>query len=238
MVERIPFKRITKSVTEIVAETTVTIPTLVVNKPTLPFGKKRVVRFDTDRYLYVFDGTKEKAQAATITDYVTVTNPSYDRDHNDGSYAYYTLAAGTESNIRLYDFGVVKTCFVYTRLGAGSGTFTYLEYSTDGATWTVMYQAYAGTGAGFRKISFRYLRWRGRNTSTSAADTYMYSVEVFDPDDYVDRLDPKVTKECVLLPAVGKNWWVILDCGYSSNYYIYDVSDVAVTHQEGLLEVE
>jgi hypothetical protein len=232
---RLPYKRITKAFTEVVDETLATPPVLILNKYYNPSGKDRFIRFATDLYLYEFDKTKEKAQTATITDYVTVNNPTYDRDHNDSTYSWVGIPGGTSQDIRLYDFGSVKTRFIYVKVYVDSSSlYNRISISEDGSTWETIlnYNTVAEATFLFKK-TFRYLKWHAENTGTSTYYPRLYSLEVFDIDDYVARVTSGehklITKDGIV--------WVIIDGNVKVLYYIYDLSDVKVSVLEGEVEI-
>ena len=227
-------RQVTKAQIEIVAETVATLPVLILNKSIFALGRTRYVRFGKGAVAYHFKKDKEKVQTATITDYVTVTNPTSDRDFNDDTYAYYSVPATTTQDIRMYDFGTVATRFVFCKLeSAATGTYSRLYASSDGTTWTLLAQKDGTPTTFFMKASFRYLKWQGYNTNASAYAVFLYTLEVFDPNDCSAKSD---TGELVVV-GYGDIGWVVLDGSGSCAYYVYDISDVKVTDTQYVLVV-
>jgi hypothetical protein len=227
-------RQVTKAQIEIVAETVATLPVLILNKSVFPLGRTRYVRFGKGVTAYHFKKDKEKVQTATITDYVTVTNPTQDRDFNDDTYASYTVSAGATQDIRLYDFGTVATRFVFLKIGsATSGIYSRLYASSDGSTWTLLAQKDATATTYLMKASFRYLKWQGYNTTSTGYGVILYTLEVFDPN---DRTAMSNTGELVVV-GYGDIGWVILDGSGSCAYYVYDISDAKVTDTQYVLVV-
>jgi hypothetical protein len=225
------FMKRTKAQIEIVAETTATLPILLFNKTTIPMGRTRYIIFGGGT-CYHFKKDKDKTQTASITDYVTVTTPTADRDWNDSTYASYNVPATATADVRLYDYGSVKTRFVYLVIrSAASNLTTLIQASEDGSTWTTIASAVSATVGAFLKATFRYLKWVGSNTYSSSLTTIVYTLEVFDPDDPTAY---STTGELVI-EGYGDIAWVIIDGVGSTVYYVYDISQVKLVHTEGEL---
>jgi len=227
-------RQVTKSQIEVVAETVATLPVMILNKSVFPLGRTRYVKFGTGVVAYHFKKDKEKTQTATITDYVTVTNPTYDRDFNDDTYAYYSVPATTTQDIRLYDYGSVATRFILCKIGSvTSGTFSRLYISSDGSTWTLVAQREGASTTYLIKATFRYIKWQGYNTNSTAYAVYLYTLEVFDPNDCTASSN---TGEFVIA-GYGDIGWIILDGSGQCAYYVYDISDAKVTDTQYVLVV-
>jgi hypothetical protein len=226
-------RQVTKAQIEVVAETVATLPVMVLNKSVFQLGRTRYVRFGAGAVAYHFNRNKEKTQTATITDYVTVTNPTYDRDFNDNTYASYTVPASTVRDIRRYDYGSVATRFIFCKLGATSGVYSQLYASSDGSTWTLVAQTSSTSAIFLSKLSFRYLKWTGYNSTSAPYDVYIYTLEVFDLNDYTAMSD---TGELAIV-GYGDIGWLILDGTGSCAYYVYDISDAKVTDTQYTLVV-
>ena len=219
-------ERISYAFTEVTAETTyTTFPTLLYNKVLFEYGKNRYIRMRGVGKAYFYAKDKEKANTATVTDHVTVTNPNNDRDYNDDSYASASVPASTSNYlIRTYDFGTSKDRFLYLKHYTPSGTASRILGSEDGTTWTEISRSSPGTLISIYKARFRYLRWIADNSTTSAYSVYLYTLEAFDLDDYTDSKDT-----LLVIKGYGDIGWVILD-GSRIALYAYDLSELKVTH--------
>jgi hypothetical protein len=228
----ITFTKKVKAQTEVVAETVASLPVMVQNKASFPFGKTRHVMFGVGATCYHHQKAKEKAAGSTLTDYVTITNPGNDRDYNDATAASVSVAAGATQDIRQYDFGVSKERVAQCDLGsAAAGIYSEVLYSVDGSTWNTLFSKDSTHAMYCGKATFRYLKWRGRNTTGSGNTVYLYTIEAFDLDDYNGMSN---TGELVV-EGFGDIGWVSLVGTGSVAYYVYDVSQVKVTHVEGSL---
>jgi len=220
-------ERISYAFTEVTPETTyTTFPTLLYNKVLFEYGKNRYIRMRGVGKAYFYTKNKEKAITATVTDHVTVTNPSNDRDYNDDTRAEASVPASTSNYlIRTYDFGSNKDRFVFIKHSApASNIFSRILVSEDGTTWTEISKVSYGTLTSIYKARFRYLRWVADNSTASAYTMWLYTIEAFDLDDYTDSKDT-----LLVIKGYGDIGWVILD-GSRIVLYAYDLDEVKVTH--------
>jgi len=177
------FRVIKYTFTEVTAETTANPPILLNNKVIIPYTIKQRVRLGGyNPAIKEYTKDKDLRQTATVTDYVTVSNPNNDKDWNDGSYASVTLAASTaETTLRIIDLGAVKTVYIYYKhYSPTSGVLSRLYVSQDGSTWSKIDEAESATRSGFCKSTCRYIRWTGTNSTSSSYYVYLYSIEIFD----------------------------------------------------------
>jgi hypothetical protein len=222
------YQRIRKSQSiEITAESTLNPPVLLYNKITITQGRIRYANFAKSLTAYVFTKQNDKTQNATITDYVDVVDPEEDKDWNDGTAAAYAVPAGTSTNIRLYDYGYVAERYVYVRTYSPSSFRTTIYMSSDCETWTTLHDNYArGAISEFHvRKTFRCLRWWAKNDASSGQWTNLYSLEVFELDDYTMR-----SNKLKLVPELGK--FSVLVVGQSGLYYVYEISEVKETVEE------
>ena len=220
-------ERISYTFTEVTAETTyTTFPVLLYNKVLFEYGKNRYIRMRGVGKAYFYTKNKEKARTATVTDHVTVTDPNNDRDYNDNTRASADVPAKTSNYlIRTYDFGTSKDRFLFFRHNTQSiYTTSRILGSEDGTTWTEISKTTGTDLTSICKVRFRYLRWVGDNSDTSAYPVYLYTLEAFDLDDYTDSKDT-----LLVIKGYGDIGWVILD-GTRIALYAYDLSELKVTH--------
>jgi hypothetical protein len=222
--------RKTKPITTVTDLTTYTsFPVLYLNKGGIDYKVRRVFRFSGSGSIYIYLPEKEKAKTCTVTTYVTLTDPNSDRDWYDGSCAYWSIPANTsETNVRDYDFGSVKTRFLYikTTYSAGYGK-SNIYYSLNGSTWT-KFISDAGHVTWVGKLTFRYIRWKAYNSGSGTESVGIYTIEAFDLDDYTAKYDNE--GEFYLdgyIPMI----WIWLD-GSRLKLYVYDIEGVKITPTE------
>jgi hypothetical protein len=232
-VSKYSYKRVSKTFIEVVGETLGTPPILLFNKLIMRKGRRRYINVGEGAYIYVYTKDKDKTQTATITDYVSISNPTADRDWNDGTRAERSTPAGTTEDIRLYDYGVNKERYIYFNVygPAVADNYIALAISEDGVTWIDIYRS-TGGGAGLVRRTFRYIKWYCINNTAYARTTGINTLEVFDTDDYTLRLEKTYN-----LDIYDDLVWIIIDGSNPVYYYVYDISDVKETVSEGLLEV-
>lgn len=230
------FVRKVKAFTEITAETTANPPILLNNKVNIVSGWRQFVRLGGyNPKVYEFTKANDKTQTATITDSVTVSNPTADRDWNDSTGAYVTVAGNAaESTVRTYDFGTVATRYVVAVIGSDDGYgISRVYYSADGTTWTLIGARGGSAVTVVTKGTFRYIKWTSNVTYTVTRNIYLYSLEVFDPTDYTKLTSGSgntyVEHEITTHDAPHS---IILDADSPIAYYQYRISSVKVSIAE------
>jgi hypothetical protein len=222
--------RKTKGVTIVTDLTTYTsFPVLYLNKGTIDYKVRRVIRFSGAGSVYIYLSDKEKAKTCTVTTYVTLTNPDGDRDWSDGSYAWWTIPANTpETNVRDYDFGSVKTRFLYIKTAWSSGYGrSHFYYSNNGITW-IRFITGAGAVTYVGMLTFRYIRWTAYNTGSGTEGVGVWSIEAFDLDDYTYKYDDDGE---IYLDGYLTLIWIWLN-GTRLKFFVYDVEGVKVIPTE------
>ena len=176
--------------------------------------------------LYVFTRGKDLAQTATVTDSVTWTNPTYDRDWDDATQAYVSLAANTaRTTLRTYDIGAVKNVLLHLRYQSdASYVYIYLAVSSDGATWTDVYSGFSTTAVSlFFKVTARYFRVDGANQTTSAYKLYVNSFEIFDTANYDQMVESAGHPVELEVSPADQKVTVWHDCPNLCDWQIYTV---------------
>jgi len=193
---------------------------LALNKMPLSPDEKLIISTSYSNVkIYAFTQAKEKAQYASITDHVSVTNPTLDRDFDDGTSASRSTAGYTIEDVRTYDFQTVKTRFVHVRTQGATATYVILLGSVDGNNWTTLLNVNPTSATSyFLKAEFRYLRWRNDNSRAGYSVTlHLYSIEVFDPDDY-DYYAQKAYHE---ITGLAGRTWVVFETDQSLSYSVF-----------------
>jgi hypothetical protein len=223
-------------------------PILLFNKITLQAGRKSIIRFAqlagySDAVAKIYTRDKDLTQSATITNATTkIINPTYDRDHNDGSAAtictdpsnpqcinYGGSLPLSERVVRTYDYGTVATRYIYAITGVydyhlGSG-LSRLYMSSNGTTWSRI----AENQTIFIKATFRYIQWRVANSGSGSSDIYLNTLEVFDPD----NPNKQAATPELIHDITEQITWLVLDGTPPLVYKVIEVDSVDITYTEG-----
>jgi hypothetical protein len=111
------------------------------------------------------------------------------RDNNDSTYATSstTVSPASEQELARWDLGASRTGYIFLKVWSGGVFNTRIYVSSDGTTWTLVYNVGLNGDAMIYVSNFRYLSLRVYNTDTSVGRTIsgywkIYELEFFPPN--------------------------------------------------------
>jgi hypothetical protein len=149
-----------------------------------PYREKRVIKANTTFIIVtlasvygIFTKDQNLIPSATKTVVQTLTNESNAYDGDDSSYAFINPSAS--GDVIQWDLGSVMNIIIYAKTqGGGLATVykSYIYYSTDGSTWTLLGSDNGGTAIIVGNVSARYIKW---SVNATGATYYLYTIEAY-----------------------------------------------------------
>jgi len=149
-----------------------------------------------DARIYEFRQSNDLVQSATVTDTLTFTNPTNDRDWVNETYA----SASGNGEARRYDFGDVSSRIIFVRGLSGVGNYWRLEISSDGSNWTNLFGLGISVSNYVASASFRYIRFYNASSPTYLQ---IHEIHVFNRNNYTNRFNVTSSTPLVHMLSAG-----------------------------------